>query len=326
VQGWARKGETLAETYVGIDVSRDSLDVAIHASDKGWRFTNDPDGINKLCTFLVELKPVLVVFEATGGYEMPLYVGLDEAGLPAAPVNPRQIKDFARASGRLAKTDILDARVIAHFGYALHPEARCVPDSQEIKEIVARRTQIVQMITAEKNRLRSARKSIRTRIQSHIDWLEKELDDVDSQLKQSIKDNPEWSEKDKLLRSAPGVGPVLSTALLAGLPELGKLDRKQIAALAGVAPLNNDSGTKRGRRTVWGGRAAVRGPLYMAALVATRFNPTIRQLYHRLLSAGKLKKIALIACMRKLLTILNAVLKHRAPWRYTHSCVIGPCS
>jgi len=267
-----------------------------------------------------------VVFEATGGYEMPLYVGLDEAGLPAAPVNPRQIKEFARASGRLAKTDMLDARVIAHFGYALRPQARRIPESQEIKEIVARRTQIVQMITAEKNRLRSARKSIRTRIQSHIDWLEKELDDVDSQLKRSIKDNPEWSEKDKLLRSAPGVGPVFSTALLAGLPELGKLDRKKIAALAGVAPLNNDSGTKRGRRTVWGGRAAVRGPLYMAALVATRFNPTIRKLYHRLLSAGKLKKIALIACMRKLLTILNAMLKHRTPWRYTDSYVIGPCS
>lgn len=316
----------MTETYVGIDVSRDSLDMAIHGSDKGWRFTNDPGGVSKLCTFLVELKPALVVFEATGGYEMPLYVGLDEAGLPAAPVNPRQIKEFARASGRLAKTDMLDARGIAHFGYALRPQARRIPESQEIKEIVARRTQIVQMITAEKNRLRSARKSIRTRIQSHIDWLEKELDDVDSQLKRSIKDNPEWSEKDKLLRSAPGVGPVFSTALLAGLPELGKLDRKKIAALAGVAPLNNDSGTKRGRRTVWGGRAAVRGPLYMAALVATRFNPTIRKLYHRLLSTGKLKKIALIACMRKLLTILNAMLKHRTPWRYTDSYVIGPCS
>lgn len=311
----------MAETYVGIDVSRDSLDVAIHASDKGWRFTNDPDGISKLCAFLVELKPALVVFEATGGYEMPLYVGLDEAGLPAAPVNPRQIKDFARATGRLAKTDILDARVIARFGFALHPEARHIPGSQEIKEIIARRTQLVQMITAEKNRLRSARKSIRTRIQSHIDWLEKEMDDVDSQLEQSIKDNPEWSKKDKLLRSAPGVGPVLSTTLLAELPELGTLDRKQIAALVGVAPLNCDSGTKRGKRVIWGGRATVRGPLYMAALVATRFNPTIRQLYHRLLSAGKLKKIALTACMRKLIVILNAMVKHGTPWIYAPSTV-----
>ncbi|HAS28476.1 MAG TPA: IS110 family transposase [Dehalococcoidia bacterium] len=248
---------------------------------------------------------------------MPLYIALNEAKLPAAPVNPRQVRDFAKATGKLAKTDILDARVIAHFAAALHPQPRSIPESREIKEIVARRNQLVQMIVAEKNRLHSARKNIKARIQVHIQWLEEELDNTNKELEQCINDNPEWQKKNNLLQSMPGVGPVLSTTLLADLPELGKLNRRQIAALTGVAPLNRDSGTLRGKRTIWGGRATVRGALYMATLVATRFNPVIRQLYQRLLDSGKLKKVAIVACMRKLLIILNSMVKHNTKWSYS---------
>jgi len=305
------------ETYVGIDISRDTLDIAIQGDDKPRQFMNNQDGIRKVCDFLSRLKPTLIVFEATGGYEMPLYIALNEANLPAAPVNPRQVRDFAKATGKLAKTDVLDARVIAHFAAALHPQPRPIPESQEIKEIVARRNQLVQMIVAEKNRLHSARKGIKARIQAHIQWLEEELDSTNKELEQSIRDNPEWQKKNDLLQSMPGVGPVLSTTLLADLPELGKLNRRQIAALTGIAPLNRDSGTLRGKRTIWGGRATVRGALYMATLVATRFNPVIRQLYQRLLDSGKLKKVAIVACMRKLLIILNSMVKHNTKWSYT---------
>ncbi len=305
------------EIYVGIDISRDTLDIAIQGDDKPRQFMNTPDGIRAICDFLTKLKPTLIVFEATGGYEMPLYIALNEAKLPAAPVNPRQVRDFAKATGKLAKTDILDARVIAHFAAALHPQPRSIPESQEIKEIVARRNQLVQMIVAEKNRLHSTRKNIKARIQVHIQWLEEELDNTNKELEQCINDNPEWQKKNNLLQSMPGVGPVLSTTLLADLPELGKLNRKQIAALTGVAPLNRDSGTLRGKRTIWGGRATVRGALYMATLVATRFNPVIRQLYQRLLDSGKLKKVAIVACMRKLLIILNSMVKHNTKWSYS---------
>jgi transposase len=305
------------ETYIGIDISRDTLDIAIYNEEKTWQFINNQDGIRKVCNLLSRLDPVLVVFEATGGYEIPLYIALCEAKLSAAPVNPRQVRDFAKATGKLAKTDVLDAKVIAHFAAVLHPQPHPIPESQEIKEIVARRNQLVQMIVAEKNRFHSARKNIRTRIQVHIQWLEEELDSTNKELEQNIRDNPEWQKKNDLLQSMPGVGPVLSTTLLADLPELGKLNRKQIAALTGVAPLNRDSGTLRGKRTIWGGRATVRGALYMSTLVATRFNPVIRQLYQRLLSAGKLKKVAITACMRKLLIILNSMVKHNTKWSYT---------
>ena len=308
------------ETYVGVDISRDTLDIAIQGDDKPRQFMNNQDGIRKACDFLSRLKPTLIVFEATGGYEIPLYIALNEVNLPAAPVNPRQVRDFARATGKLAKTDVLDARVIAHFAAALHPQPRPIPESHEIKEIVARRNQLVQMIVAEKNRYHSARKSIKERIQAHIQWLEEELDNTNKELEQRIRNNPEWQKKDDLLQSMPGVGPVLSTTLLADLPELGKLNRRQIAALTGVAPLNRDSGTLRGKRTIWGGRATVRGALYMATLVATRFNPEISQLYQRLLSAGKLKKVAIVACMRKLLIILNSMVKHNNKWSYTSNC------
>jgi transposase len=307
----------MEEVYIGIDISKDSLDVAVHALDKQWRFTNDTVGITKLCRMLVKLAPALVVFEATGGYEMPLYLGLDEAKLPAAPVNPRQISDFARSTGKLAKTDALDARVIAHFGFAVQPVPHPVPDTHELKVAQARRVQLLEIITTETNRLRGMPKALKKRIEAHIAWLQKELADTDRALKELIGKDPIWRDKDTLLQSTPGVGPTLSATLIAQLPELGTLNRRKIAALVGVAPLNRDSGIMRGRRAIWGGRGHIRAVLYMATLVATRYNPVIRHFYTRLCSAGKTKKVALTACMRKLLTILNSILKHRVPWSYS---------
>jgi transposase len=274
---------------------------------------------------LEKLNPTLVVLEATGGIEMPVAATLAVAGIPIAVVNPRQVRDFARATGRLAKTDSIDAKVLALFAAAVRPQVRPLPDAneQELGDILSRRRQLVEMITAEKNRLRSARsKAVRTHIQAHITWLETELANIDSDLKRIIRESPVWREKDDLLKSVPGVGPVLSTTLLADLPELGTLNRRQIASLVGVAPFNRDSGKLRGKRMIWGGRAAVRTVLYMSTLVATRRNPVIRVFYQRLCAAGKAKKVALTACMRKLLTILNAMLKHGTPWHYVDSQIL----
>jgi transposase len=261
--------------------------------------------------------------------ECPLAAALAVSGVPLVVTNPRQVRDFARATGRLAKTDVIDARVLAHFAAAMQPESRRLPDSQEqeLKAILARRRQLIEMLTAERNRLHSARsKAVKANIKAHIDWLEKEMTRIDRDLEQSIRQSPIWREKDDLLKSVPGVGPVLSTTILADLPELGLLNRRQIAALVGVAPFNRDSGNLRGKRTVWGGRSAIRAALYMATLVASRHNPVIRAFYHRLCAAGKPKKVALTACMRKLLTILNAMLKHRTPWHYADTKTLGPCS
>lgn len=307
----------MEKVYVGIDISKDSLDVAIHDSDRRWHFTNDRLGIAKLCKMVTKLEPALVVFEATGGYEMLLYLSLDEAGLPTAPVNPRQLRDFAKSTGKLAKTDSLDARAIAHFGYAIKPAPHPLPDTQELKIAQARRVQLLEMITAETNRLRGVPRALQKRIEAHIMWLKEELAETDGEIKEIIKRDAVWQEKDSLLQSTPGVGPTLSATLIGYLPELGNLNRRQIAALVGVAPLNRDSGVFHGRRTVWGGRANVRSVLYMATLVATRFNPVIRDFYLRLCSVGKRKKVALTACMRKLLTILNSILKHHIPWSYS---------
>jgi len=307
----------MEKVYVGIDISKDYLDVAVHQSEKQWHYCNDHAGITKLCRMLVKLEPVLVVFEATGGYEIPLHLGLDETGLPATPVNARQIRDFARSTGKLAKTDSLDARVIAHFGYAIKPTPHPLPNTQELKVVQSRRIQLLEMITAETNRLRGASEVLRGRIEAHIAWLKKELVDTDRELKDMIENDPVWREKDSLLQSTPGVGPILSATLIAQLPELGNLNRRQIAALVGVAPLNRDSGILHGRRMVWGGRANVRTMLYMATLAATRYNTVIRDFYLHLCSAGKRKKVALTACMRKLLTILNTILKHHVPWSYS---------
>jgi transposase len=270
---------------------------------------------------LAASKPALVVLEATAGMEMPVAAALAGAGLPVVAVNPRNAREFARATGRLAKTDVIDAHVLAQFGEAVKPPLRPLPDAatQGLNALVTRRHQLVEMLTAEKNRLaHAAAKAVRAGIQEHIRWLERRLANIDRDLDDAIGQTPVWRDKDELLQSAQGVGPVLSTTLLAGLPELGTLGRKQIAALVGVAPLNRDSGRYRGKRKVWGGRARVREALYMGTLVASRFNPVIRAFYERLLAAGKPKKVALTACMRKLLTILNAMVRHETPWQTMH--------
>ncbi len=307
----------MGKVYLGIDISKDSLDVAVKDSNRRWRFTNDGAGITGVCQIMARLKPELVAFEATGGYELPLYIALDEAGLPAAPVNPRQIRDFARSMGKLAKTDAIDAQIIAQFA-AANPDLKPkhIADTQELKEVVIRRAQILEMITAETNRLRGTRQKQRARIEAHITWLKEELGNIDRELKNTIKKDPVWREKDSLLQSTPGVGPTLSATLLGQLPELGTLNRKEVAALVGVAPFNRDSGNMHGHRCVWGGRTAVRTVLYMATLVAVRHNLVIRRFYERLCSVGKSKKVAIVACMRKLLTILNAMLKYHTTWNY----------
>ncbi len=303
--------------FVGIDVAKSRLDVAARPRGEQWSTTNDAVGVAALVTRLHDLQPTLVVLEATGGYERPLTAALAGAGLPVAVVNPRQARDFAKATGKLAKTDTLDARALAHFAEAVQPPARPVSDAQAqaLAAVLARRRQLVEMLTAERNRLGTAATAVGARIAAHIAWLEAELDDVNRDLARIIREDPAWRERDALLRGVPGVGPVLSTTLLAELPELGALTRREVAALAGVAPLNRDSGTRRGKRTVWGGRAQLRAALYMGTLAATRFNPAIKAFYDRLCAAGKPKKVALVACMRKLLTILNAMLARRTRWQ-----------
>ena len=302
--------------FVGIDVSQTCLDIAIRPG-ASYSLTHEEAAIVVLVEQLLALGPTLIVLEATGGMEIPLTSALATAGLPVVVVNPRQVRDFAKASGRLAKTDALDAQVLAQFAEVMRPQPRSLPaaETRALAALLTRRRQLVEMLTAEKNRLLSASSPIRKRVRTHIVWLERELEHTNTDLSDAIRQSPVWREKDELLRSVPGVGPVLTSTLLANLPELGTLTSKQIAALVGVAPLNRDSGTLRGRRTVWGGRAQVRAILYMSAIVAARFNPVIRVFYQRLQQAGKAKKVALTACMRKLLTILNAMLKHRTPWR-----------
>ncbi len=307
--------------YVGIDVSKATLDVAIRPTGQWWQVAHTEDGIHGLVVHLTGLHPSLVILEATGGLELPLVGALAAAGLPVVAVNPRQVRDFAKATGKLAKTDAIDAHVLAHFAEAVHPSPRPLPDAQTqaIAALLARRRQIVAMLVTEKNRFRTASAPVRRRIQAHIAWLEQELKDLDQDLGDTLRQSPLWREQEQLLRSVPGVGPVLSLTLLAQLPELGTLSRKQIAALVGVAPLHRDRGTRRGKRTVWGGRATVRAALYMGALVASRWNPVLRTFYQCLCAAGKPKKVALTACMRKLLTLLNAMLKHSTPWQANHA-------
>jgi transposase len=307
-----------AETYVGIDVSKARLDVAVLPGEQTWSVANDDEGITQLADKLKGLSPKLVLLEATGGLERRVLARLAGGGVPAMAINPRNVRDFAKSLGKLAKTDRIDAIILGRFAQAVRPELRPIADeqSQELQTLLTRRRQIVEMITAEKNRLFATDQSrTRRRIKEHIEYLQKELNINDYDLDQSIKQMPIWLEKVDLLESVPGVGRVTASTLVALLPELGTLGRKQIAALVGVAPFNNDSGTLRGRRTVWGGRATVRAVLYMAALTSTRWNPSIRALYRRLKAAGKPSKVALVACMRKLLIILNAMLRTRTPWR-----------
>ena len=292
------------------------MDVAVRPTDVRWEVSHDEAGVRQLGSRLETLEPVMVLLEASGGLELPLVAALATEELPVVVVNPRQVRDFARATGKLAKTDSLDSAVLAHFAEVVRPPARPLRDAetQALNSLAARRHQVMTMLVSEKNRLSIATVAVRPRIEAHIAWLERELDDLDEGLRQTLRQSPVWREKDDLLRTGPGVGEQLSLTLLAYLPGLGTLDRRQVAALVGVAPFNRDSGTLRGKRTVWGGRARVRAALYMGALVASRFNPVIRDFYQRLLAAGKPKKVALTACMRKLLIILNSMLKHRSPW------------
>ena len=302
--------------FVGIDVAKARVDVAVRPSGDIWSVEYDDAGVAGLVDQLQALGPAAVLLEATGGLEVPLASALAAAALPVVVVNPRQVRDFAKATGRLAKTDALDAQVLAHFAEAVRPPVRQLrdDDAQELSAMTTRRNQVITMLVAERNRLSRSIPSVRPSIQAHIAWLEQQLKDLDDGLRQTLRRSPVWREKDDLLRSVPGVGEQLSLTLLAYLPELGTLNRKEIAALVGVAPINRDSGTMRGRRAVWGGRARVRAVLYMGALVASRRNPVIREFYQRLLAAGKSKKVALTACMRKLLVILNGMVKSGQHW------------
>jgi len=304
-------------SFVGIDVSKAQLDVSIRPSGERIQVTNSEDGITQLTARLTALAPTLIVLEATGGYQATVVASLGLAKLAVAVVNPRQVRDFAKATGRLAKTDLLDADVLAHFGEVIRPNPKPLLDEEmlALEALFTRRRQVVEMITAETNRLAQARKSVRPSIKAHINFLKRELQDINRDMDEAQRRSPLWREQEDLVRSVPGIGRVTSTTLLVGLPELGRLNRKQIAALVGVAPLNRDSGMFRGKRSIWGGRASVRAVLYMATLVATRYNPTIRSFYQRLCASGKAKKVALTACMRKLLTILNAMVRSKTPWQ-----------
>jgi transposase len=311
-----------AASWVGIDVSKANLDVAVHPTGSQWRVANTASAISALTEQLRALKPEQIVLEATGGYEILVAAALASTNLPVVVINPRQVRDFARAIGQLAKTDRIDAQVLARFGEALKPEARPLPDAaaRALSALVTRRRQLQEMLTAEQNRLMTAAvqdapEPLRDQLGDHIEWLRRQLGQVDEDLDRQVKSSPMWRERENLLRSIPGIGPVVSATLLSRLPELGQLDRKAIAKLVGVAPLNRDSGTIRGKRTIWGGRAAVRAVLYMGALVASRYNPHIRAFYLRLIAAGKPKKVALVACMRKLLLLCNAVIRSQTPWR-----------
>ena len=305
--------------FVGIDVSKKTLDVAVRPAGTSFQLTNDEAGWSALTARLQPLGVTLVVMEATGGYERSVVAALAVARLPVVVVNPRQVRDFAKATGKLAKTDSIDAAVLAHFGDAMRPEPRPLLDDSlmALDEMLTRRRQIVEMITAETNRMHMVRDPVlRKSVFKHVQWLKRELVETDNDLDSSLKQMPLWREREQLLRSVPGVGPVTARTLLAELPELGTLDPRKIAALVGVAPLNRDSGASvRGKRRIWGGRATVRAALYMAALVAARHNPVIRATYARLLSVGKPKKLALVACMRKLLITLNAMVRNSTPWR-----------
>jgi transposase len=309
------------DCYIGIDVSKATLDIAARPDGESWTVTNDEHGLAELLPRLVALTPALVVMEATGGFEMLTAITLAKAGLPVAVVNPRQVRDFAKAMGQLAKTDALDAGMLADFAQRVRPTPRPLPDdaAQLLDSLLTRRRQIVEMLTAEKNRLGFARGPVKRDISHHIRWLEKRLTDVDGDLQDAVASSPLYQAKADLLRSVPGVGPVTALTLLATLPELGHLSRHQIAALVGVAPMNRDSGTMRGKRMVWGGRAPVRAVLYMAALVGLKHNPVLRVFYERLRAAGKPFKVAATACMRKLLTILNAMLHQNRRWDPQHA-------
>ena len=303
--------------FVGIDVSKERLDIGVGAAGEFWQAANDEAGIQATTDRLAQMQPALVVIESTGGLEWPLLSELCAHQIPVALVNPGRVREFAKSLGLLAKTDKLDAHLLARFGEAAKLSPTLLPEQavQQLSAQMARRRQLLEMLVMEKNHLLSTRLSLRPQVQEHIAWLEQEVERLTEQIQQDMEDMPGLRDKDRILRSAKGVGPITSLILLSDLPELGKLDRKKIAALVGVAPFNDDSGRRRGQRRIRGGRASVRQVLYMAAVAASRFNPTLRSFYQRLLASGKKKKVALVACMRKLLTILNAMIRNMTPWK-----------
>jgi transposase len=313
-----------SQTFVGIDVSKQLLEVAAHESDYQFRCANKASAFAELIAELIALRPALIVLEATGGLEISVTAALHATGLPVVVINPRQVRDFAKATGQLAKTDRLDARVLAHFAAAIKPPQRPIKskDELELDALVGRRGQLIEMLTAEKNRRGSAATdTVRDEIQEHIDWLNERIAELDEQLKALLKTSSLWQGKDDILQSVPGIGPVVSFSMIADLPELGTLNRQQISKLVGVAPLNNDSGQQSGSRHIYGGRARVRCMLYMAALSATRYNPTIKKFYQRLMAKNKLFKVAITACMRKLLAIINVMVRDNTLWKNTQEPV-----
>jgi transposase len=307
-----------SKTFIGIDVSKKLLEVAAHESDYQFRCADKASAFPELIAELIALRPALIVLEATGGLEIPVTAALHAAGLPVVVVNPRQVRAFAKATGQLAKTDRLDARVLAHFAAAIKPPLRPIKskDELELDALVGRRGQLIEMLTAEKNRRGSAATdTVREEIKQHIDWLEERIAELDEQLQAQLKTSSLWQAKDVILQSTPGIGPVVSFSMIADLPELGTLNRQQISKLVGVAPLNNDSGQQRGTRHIYGGRARVRCMLYMAAFTATRHNPVIKEFYQRLMAKEKPFKVVMTACMRKLLTIINVMIRDNTPWK-----------
>jgi len=309
----------LSGPYVGIDVSKHNLEIALWAEGESWRCGNDSEDVAGLIKRLTELAPALIVVESTGGLERLLLSELCLAHLPVALVNPGRVRDFAKASGLLAKTDKLDARILAHFAEAIRPTVFAMPSEQEqvLSALMTRRRQLVEMLTAEKNHLSSTVSPARHWVERNLDSLQKQLDELNSEIDELIGQDPAFRAKEQILRSVPGVGPVTAAILLSDLPELGKMDRKKIAALVGVAPFNRDSGRKSRKRRTQGGRSAVRSILYMATVCAVRTNPVIKPFYHRLLERGKEKKVAMVACLRKLLTFLNAMIRDSRAWTPT---------
>ena len=307
-----------SQSFIGIDVSKQQLEVAAHESDYHFRCPNKANAFGELIAELISLRPALIVLEATGGLEIPVVSALHAAGLPVVVVNPRQVRDFAKALGQLAKTDRLDARVLAHFAAAIKPPPRPIKskEERELDALKSRRDQLIEMLTDEKNRRGSAASdTVRDKIKEHIGWLEESIAELDEQLKALVKSSTCWQAKDNILQSVPGIGPVVSFSMIADLPELGTLNRQKISKLVGVAPLNRDSGQQRGARHIYGGRARLRSVLYMAALTATRHNPVIKEFYERLCAKQKPFKVAITACMRKLLVIINVMVRDTTCWK-----------
>jgi transposase len=306
-----------SQIFVGIDVAQAHLDVALRPTGERWTVPNEDASITALVAQLQAVAPTLIVLEATGGSQRAAVAALAAAGLPVVVANPRQTRDFAKATGQLAQTEALDARARAHFAEAVRPTPRPLPDAptEALRALMTRRRQLVVMRTAELHRLASAPPQVQADLQAHITWLDQRLATLADTLDTTLRASPAWRERETLYRSVPGIGPVSARTLRLDLPELGTLSRQRIAALAGVAPFNRDRGTLRGHRTIWGGRAPLRATLYMATLVAVRYNPVLRACYERLRTAGKAKTVALVACMRKLLTILHAMVKHQTPWQ-----------